>query len=522
MDEKRSSLARNPEDGRAVSRGLLHGLDAAQAATIIGAAGDIALIIDRGGVICDIAIMNTEIERDGAAAWLGQRWSETANNDSRHKIDMLISEALGAPRSQWRELSQFTPSIDSIILRYTCINLESENKIIAIGRDDRVASYMHQRLIESQQAVERDYSQLRDAYIARYLMLFQTSGESFIVVDMKTKRVVESNPSAEQLLAGVGPRIVGELFVKLFDGASQYEAASLLAGAAHSIARTKCAPERLISGGQELLVSASSFRQDRAAQCLILLTPTTPRVPGARAADANTLAVMERIPDAFVITDTSMRILNVNAAFLDMTGIATMRQAVGQDLTQFLGRAGLERNVLVDNLREHGSVQSFATVVRNRFEDQEDVEISAVSVADGVPEVFGFGIRRVRRRQGERLLVEQDSRRSVGQLAELIGKMKLKDLVRESTDIVERLCIESALELTKGNRAAAADLLGVSRQSLYSKLHRFGLVTFPRYGSLAKYLLPSASRSRAIWGMERSDHWSVPAWLAMLLSARRP
>ena len=40
---------------------------------------------------------------------------------------------------------------------------------------------------------------------------------------------------------------------------------------------------------------------------------------------------------------------------------------------------------------------------------------------------------------------------------------------------MERLCIEAALELTGNNRASAAEVLGVSRQSLYSKLHRYGL-----------------------------------------------
>ena len=33
-----------------------------------------------------------------------------------------------------------------------------------------------------------------------------------------------------------------------------------------------------------------------------------------------------------------------------------------------------------------------------------------------------------------------------------------------------------ALELTNDNRASAAELLGLSRQSLYAKLHRYGLV----------------------------------------------
>ena len=37
------------------------------------------------------------------------------------------------------------------------------------------------------------------------------------------------------------------------------------------------------------------------------------------------------------------------------------------------------------------------------------------------------------------------------------------------------LCIEAALELTGDNRASAAEMLGLSRQSLYVKLRRYAL-----------------------------------------------
>jgi DNA-binding NtrC family response regulator len=63
----------------------------------------------------------------------------------------------------------------------------------------------------------------------------------------------------------------------------------------------------------------------------------------------------------------------------------------------------------------------------------------------------------------------------VEQLTELVGRVPLKELVRESTDMIERLCIEAALELTNDNRASAAEVLGLSRQSLYAKLHRHGI-----------------------------------------------
>jgi DNA-binding NtrC family response regulator len=60
-------------------------------------------------------------------------------------------------------------------------------------------------------------------------------------------------------------------------------------------------------------------------------------------------------------------------------------------------------------------------------------------------------------------------------MTELVGRLPLKDIVRETTDLIEQLCIEAALQLTGDNRASAAEMLGLSRQSLYIKLRRFGI-----------------------------------------------
>jgi DNA-binding NtrC family response regulator len=60
-------------------------------------------------------------------------------------------------------------------------------------------------------------------------------------------------------------------------------------------------------------------------------------------------------------------------------------------------------------------------------------------------------------------------------LTNRLGRAPLKVLVSEAVGLVERHCIESALAATSGNRSAAAKLLGLSRQSLYMKLARYGI-----------------------------------------------
>ena len=60
---------------------------------------------------------------------------------------------------------------------------------------------------------------------------------------------------------------------------------------------------------------------------------------------------------------------------------------------------------------------------------------------------------------------------------DLVGSASLKEIVAETTDVVEKMCIETAVNLTRNNRVAAAEMLGLSRQSLYVKLRKYGLLS---------------------------------------------
>lgn len=60
-------------------------------------------------------------------------------------------------------------------------------------------------------------------------------------------------------------------------------------------------------------------------------------------------------------------------------------------------------------------------------------------------------------------------------MSEQVGKTPLRKLVRNTVSVVEQHYVKAALELAEGNRTAAAEILGLSRQSLYAKLNRYGL-----------------------------------------------
>ena len=169
-----------------------------------------------------------------------------------------------------------------------------------------------------------------------------------------------------------------------------------------------------------------------------------------------------------------MIIQTANPAFLDLTQAISVARLRGEPLGNYVGRQGIDGDLIAEQLRQHGTVRNVASIVRSADGSVEEVEISAVALDDAHPG-FGFAIRSVGRRARDLPPAAQDLPRSVEQLTDLVGRMPLKDIVRESTDLIERLCIEAALQYTADNRASAAEILGVSRQSLYSKLHRHGL-----------------------------------------------
>jgi transcriptional regulator PpsR len=148
----------------------------------------------------------------------------------------------------------------------------------------------------------------------------------------------------------------------------------------------------------------------------------------------------------------------------------------GELLDRWLGRAGVDFSVALANLRQNGSIKLFATAMRGEYGATTDVEVSAVALDDGDDKQdFGFAIRNVEKRLSTTSSSSRELPRSMAQLTEMIGRVPLRDLVRETTDVIEKLSIEAALELTGDNKASAAEMLGVSRQSLYVKLKRFGL-----------------------------------------------
>jgi transcriptional regulator PpsR len=458
-------------------------LGAEDTASLIAAAADVALLVDEQGVIRDVSIGNADLAELPHDDWIGKPWAETVTVESRPKVEALLADVGGGPAQRWRHVNHPSAAGADVPMMYSAIQAGPGRSVVAIGRDMRPLAMIQQRLIAAQQSMERDYLRLRQLE-TRYRALFQSVSEGVLIVDATTLKVVEANPAAAVLLDESPRRLVGRALPDCFDGGSRAALQALLDAA--RTARQAEDTRLAVAGagaGRETTVSASLFRQDSTSLFLVRIAPPAPELDTSAAPTRRAvLAAVDRGPDALAVTDPAGRILYANAAFAAIAQMDSAEQVVGEPLDRWLGRAGVDLGVLIATLRQNDAVRLFPTVMRGRFGGETTVEISAAAVPGGTP-CLGFTIRDVGRRLPAEGRSTQGLQRTVGHLTELVGRVPLKDIVGETTDMIEQLCIEAALQLTRDNRAAAAEMLGLSRQSLYVKLRRYGLGDYAPDGS---------------------------------------
>jgi transcriptional regulator PpsR len=462
----------------------LHSLSAlrpADTASLIAAAADVALLVDADGVIRDVSIASDELAGLGSADWVGRRWADTVTVESRTKVQALLETPGATTAPKWRHINHPSSQGPDVPLMYSTIPTGAAGMVVAIGRDLRQIASIQQRLIAAQQSMERDYLRLRQME-SRYRTLFHSISEAVLIVDVRTLKVVEANPAAGRVFAEPIKRIVGRAVGDCFDAADRTALLSMLE-TVRGAPNSEGPPLRLVCGKFDLTVSASIFRQDGGSLYLVRCAPLAVEGSDADAPVRRTLfAAVERAPDALVVTDPGGRILYANASFARMAQMESAEQVLGESLDRWLGRSGVDLGVLIANLRQNESVRLFPTVIRGRVGSETAVEISAASVPGGEHPCLGFTMRDIDRRLPAEGRRPHGMSRTVEQLTELVGRVPLKEIVGETSDLIEQLCIEAALQLTRDNRAAAAEMLGLSRQSLYVKLRRYGLGEHPAEG----------------------------------------
>ena len=441
---------------------------------IIATASDIALILSRDGVIRGVLVNPHHRSFGTLNHWEGQPLRAVLTRESIGKFDAREQELIAHGGTRAVELNHVDEQTFEFPVRYALHRVDADGSILMLGRDLRPIAEMQQQLVKAQLALERDYEAQREID-TRYRVLMETTRDAIVVVSMTTGRIVDLNLAAAVMLGGSRQDMVGAAIAQEFEGRRRGE---FLESMTNLAVADSSSPLELQArrSHKRLLVVPTVFRA--AGERLLMCRLELADVGDAQRDELteNLFGLFHEGADGVVFADMDGIVRVANEAFLNLADAANLAAVKGRSFADFLARGAVDLRVLTDNAKRVGQMRMYATKVNTAYDGQISVEISATYLNDRPQPFFVFVIRDTSRAETLRrpgLNVSEDGGRSI---MELVGSSTLKDIVAETTDVVEKMCIETAVELTRNNRVAAAEMLGLSRQSLYVKLRKYGLV----------------------------------------------
>ena len=442
---------------------------------IVASASDISLLVSPARKIVSVLVNPQTGLQAKVADWEGASLQSVVTPESWRKLETRLADFSATRRSGLVvEVNHADRNAWEFPIRYTLHRVSGDDSMLLVGRDLRPIAEVQQQLVTAQLALERDYEQQREMD-TRYRVLMEVSRDPILIVSMSTGRIADLNAAAAALLGASRSEMLGAAIAQEFEGRRRGEFLESMANLA------------VAESGGPIELSA------RRSQRRLSVTPTMFRAAGERlllcqldAADTvaqqndelseNLIRLYNEGVDGIVFADAEGTICAANEAFLNLTDSPNMASVRGKSIADYLARGAVDMRVLLDNVKRTGQLRLYATRLTTDFSGQIAVEISASWLNDRPNPMLVMVVRDSSRADALRRPAGNPHDDGVRNVMELVGSSTLKDIVAETTDVIEKMCIETALELTRNNRVAAAEMLSLSRQSLYVKLRKYGLL----------------------------------------------
>jgi transcriptional regulator PpsR len=435
---------------------------------IVATAADIAVVVGPGGTVLVTTTNPLNSAIGSVAHWEGRPISDFLAPDSRDKVARQIAATLSdaAGRPDAIEVNHVDGASWDFPVRYTLHQTGRDGRVLMLGRDLRPLAELQQRLVRAQSALERDYEQQR-VFETRYRVLMEAVRDALVLVDVSSGRTLDINGAAARLLGGDRAGLLGGAFTQEFENRRRAEFIDALCREAKEESSGLSVPLR--GGKRSVTLRPTLFRNagERILLCRIETFPESAPEIGVDPVGA----LFDVAREAIVLVDAEDRVERANDAFLSMMDVDAVSDLRGRAMSALLGRGGIDVKVL----REGGQAAPLATQLVTQFGSRLSVEVTLAEIS---PDSRAYVLREappIREREGTPV-ADPTGGGDAARAQALVGSAPLRDIVASMTDSIEKQCIEAAVELTNNNRVAAAEMLGLSRQSLYVKLRKYGLL----------------------------------------------
>ncbi|SFD69706.1 transcriptional regulator PpsR [Roseivivax sediminis] len=440
-------------------------------AEVVGAACDVALVIAADGRVLSVVPGRTGLPDPGLADLVGHPLTGALTPESAARLDDARARiAAGEDLCRAVELDHRTSTGRVAPVGYSFVPHGFDGALLMLGRDLGAITECRTQLVQAQLALEQVYEARRDV-ATRYRVLLSGIAEPVVFVTAADGRIADLNDPAAALLAATRESLGRPLASAFATEAGDFSDRLARAAAGEGPLLLSTARD-----GRELRLSAEVFRAAGARHYLCRLEGAGDRTGAADGIAADLSALYARSTDAILFAGLDGTIVTCNDSFLDLIEATQISDVAGRCLSDYLGRGQVDLKVLVENARGLGQMRLYATRLVTRLGGETAVEMSVCHLDDRTAPSLAFVIRDASRAEGVRSSKPTGTPEDASSVIALVGSATLKEIVSETTDAVEKMCIETAVHLTRNNRVAAAEMLGLSRQSLYVKLRKFGLL----------------------------------------------
>lgn len=451
---------------------------------IIAEVADLGIVISDRGDVLSVLVNPLYDSFRALERWENRDIRTALTTESIPKFESRLEEFLaGNTRIRPVELNHSdTVGSWEFPVRYSLHRIGPDGAILMLGRDLRPVAEMQQQLVKAQVALEQDYEIQREND-TRFRVLMESTMDAMVFVAAKTGVITDANSAAVAILDRPLDELVGERFQEMFQGRKVGDLIGELTTEAIADSDTTVSAT-LRTANEDVAIAPTLFRAAGERLLLCRIMPSEKAQLRPNDLTRNLQSLYHSASDAIIFTSDTGAILSANEGFLNLIDTAHDISVRGRQLAEFMQRGSVDVKVMLENASRNGRMRIYATRVAGDYGSPRPVEISITRLVAGTTPVFAFVMRENGGGEAARDIGTSSPAAAMESVKELVGQATLKEIVAETTNVVEKMCIETAVTLTMNNRVAAAEMLGLSRQSLYVKLRKFGLLA--RDGSLGE------------------------------------
>jgi transcriptional regulator PpsR len=455
---------------------LIPNLDQASTADLISRLCDFVFVISSDGEIIQTMTSPFLAPRLDLSSWKGLQFQDTLTTESVPKFEARIAQFKeGQKELRPVELNHRpTHQQTELPVRYTFHSSAEDGSKLLLGSDLRPVAEMQQQLVEAQIALENDYDARREHEI-RLKVLMESSDVATVFIALNTGVISSCNSAAEVLLGRSRKELMDAPFAAEFEDEGVTSLIDRMVTAASDVSITAVLANSA-RGGRSYRLNPTLFRGATSQMLLCKMEPEDSSLEPMDQLATHLVSFFHKGVDSIVFVNMSGQILSANEAFVSVANVTHAQTLSGRSMSDFFSRGSVDLNVILESARRNGKMRLYSTKILNEHGDERPVEISTTQIRTELEPICVLVMRNARRVEGISTPTSQMSEEEVNSVVELIGSQSLKDVVARSTDVVEKMCIETAIRMTSNNRVAAAEMLGLSRQSLYVKLRKYNLV----------------------------------------------